>query len=385
MKIGIVGLNKVGLTFGLLCQEVGFNVIGSDSNQKLTYELESKVSNNLELSVRKLLYENKNLKFVDSINHVIINSDIIFLFTTPKDNLEGRIDTSELLHTVNIFYELSASNVDIHNKKLVICGMTNLGDVSSIYDRLKMFNTQVAYHPQFFLEPDIVNEFKNSKILLVGTNNDEIFRDIVSIYSKFHSNQINSFMMSFSSSEITRMAIHGYSVMKTNFSNMVGDLLGKTGLQTEISLVLTTIREYVKKQEENFSHNLGFGGPILPKDNRLFSKYIDLLDITSNIPRIMDEFNKEYIRNIKNLYMKINPDKTVPFVIDSISYEKNVSSTEESQRLKLCIDLLEEGYYVNVIENDDIIYQLNHMSENYNNRLKFYPKNTNPKGVKINL
>lgn len=385
MKIGIIGLNKVGLTFGLLCQEVGFEVFGSDFNQNLVYELSNNFSSKLESSLRKLLFENKKFKFDENISNIIINSDIIFVFTTPKDNLEGKIDTSELLNTVNTFYDLSASNVNIHNKKLVICGMTNLGDVSSIYDRLKMFNTQVAYHPQFFLETNIVEEFKNSKILLIGTNNNEIFQDIVSIYSKFHSNQINSFMMSFSSSEITRMAIHGYSVMKTNFSNMVGDLLGRTGLQSEIDLVLTTIREYVKKQEENFSHNLGFGGPILPKDNRLFSKYIDLLDVTNNIPKMMDEFNKEYIRNIKNLYMKINPDKTVPFVIESVCYDKNINSTEESQRLKLCIDLLEEGYYVNVIENDNIIYQLNHMSENYNNRLKFYPKNTNPKGVKINL
>ncbi len=385
MKIGVIGLNKFGLTFGLLCQEVGFDVIASDVDQKLVYDLDSKISNNLELPIRKLLYENKNLKFLDSIENVIVNSDIIFLFTTPKDNLEGRIDTSEMLHTVNIFYELSASNVDIHNKKLVICGMTNLGDMSSIYEKLKMFNTQVAYHPQFFLEPDIVKEFKNSKILLVGTNNDEIFQDIVNIYSKFQPNQINSFMMSFSSSEITRMAIHGYSVMKTNFSNMVGDLLGKSGQQNEISLVLTTIKEFVKKQEDNFNHNLGFGGPTLPKDNRLLSKYIDLLDVTNNIPKMMDEFNKEYITNIKNLYVKINPDKTVPFVLEAICYDKNINSTEESQRLKLCVDLLEEGYYVNVIENDDIIYQLSHMSENYNNRLRFYPKNTNPKGVKINL
>lgn len=385
MKIGIIGLHNIGLSFGLLCQEAGFEVISSDFNQNLVYELSNNFSSNLESSLRKLLFENKNLKFDDNISNVIISSDIIFVFTTPKDNLEGKIDTSELLNTVNTFYDLSASNVNIHNKKLVICGMTNLGDVSSIYDRLKMFNTQVAYHPQFFLEPDIVNEFKNSKILLIGTNNNDIFQDIVSIYSKFHSNQINSFMMSFSSSEITRMAIHGYSVMKTNFSNMVGDFLDKTGLQSEKNLVLTTIREYVKKQEENFSHNLGFGGPILPKDNRLFSKYIDLLDITNNIPKMMDEFNREYITNIKNLYMKINPDKTVPFVIESICYDKNVNSTEESQRLKLCLDLLEEGYYVNVIENDDIIHQMRHMSENYNNRLKFYPKNTNPKGVKINL
>jgi UDP-N-acetyl-D-mannosaminuronate dehydrogenase len=39
MRIGIIGLNKVGLTFGFLCQEAGFDVFGSDINQKLVYEL----------------------------------------------------------------------------------------------------------------------------------------------------------------------------------------------------------------------------------------------------------------------------------------------------------------------------------------------------------
>lgn len=385
MKIGIIGLNNVGLNFGLLCQESEYEVFASDDNQKIIYELENKFFNSFDVPTRKLLLQNKNLTFLLDVKEVIINSEIIFVFSTPKDNLEGKIDTSELLKTVDIFYELSASNVDIHNKKLVICGMTNLGDMSSIYDKLKMFNTQVAYHPQFFSNSNIAEEFKNSKIILVGTNNDEIYKDIINIYSKFKPNHINSFMMSFSSSEITRMAIHSYSVMNMNFSNMIGDLLGKTGLQNEINLVLTTIKEFVKKQGENFNHNLGFGGPILPKDNRLLSKYIESLDTLNNIPKIMDEFNKEYITKIKNLYIKINPDKTIPFVIDSICYDKNSISIEESQRLKLCIDLLEEGYYVNVIENDEVILKLNRMSENYNNRLKFYPKNTSPKGVKINL
>lgn len=385
MKIGIIGLNKVGLTFGLLCQEIGYNVIGSDVDQKLIYDLNSKFSHNLEPQIRKLLYENINFTFHIEINKIITDSDIIFIFTNPKDNIDGNIDTSELLSVINHFYDLSALNIDVHDKKLVVCGLTNLGDMMSVYERLKMFNVEVAYHPQFNSDGDVYYEFKHTNFILVGTNSKNIFNDIIVIYSKIQSNEVNAFMMSLSSAEIARMAINSYTTMKINFSNLIANLLGKSGLQDEINLVLTALKEFVKKQENTFNHNLGFGGPVIPKDNRLLSKYIDMTGLHNNIPKIMDEFNKEYLIQVKELYKKMNSDKTIPFIIDSVSYNQKSDSTEESQRLKLCIDLLEEGYYVNVIENDDISYNLNELSKHYDNRLKFYPKNTNPKGIKINL
>jgi hypothetical protein len=58
---------------------------------------------------------------------------------------------------------------------------------------------------------------------------------------------------------------------------------------------------------------------------------------------------------------------------------------EESKQFKLCLDLLEEGYYVNVIEIDAVIKQLSDLSEEFNGRLKFYKPGTSPEGFVINL
>jgi len=68
-----------------------------------------------------------------------------------------------------------------------------------------------------------------------------------------------------------------------------------------------------------------------------------------------------------------------------ITYKRGTDILEESQQFKLCVDLLEEGYFVNVIEIDEVVKNLQSLSENYDGKLKFYKQGTLPEGYVINL
>jgi UDP-glucose 6-dehydrogenase len=104
-----------------------------------------------------------------------------------------------------------------------------------------------------------------------------------------------------------------------------------------------------------------------------------------NLPLTVDKFNKEHAKFIKNYFIQKNPDKTIPFVMDYITYKKGTDILEESQQFQLCVDLLNEGYILHVIEIDLIVNKLNQMSESYNNRLKFFKPGTKPNGYYIKL
>ena len=104
-----------------------------------------------------------------------------------------------------------------------------------------------------------------------------------------------------------------------------------------------------------------------------------------NLPLTVDNFNKEHANFIKDYYIQKNPDKSIPFVMNYITYKKGTDILEESQQYQLCIDLLTEGYYVNVIEIDSVSKKLAPISEDYNNRLKFFKPGTNPEGYQITL
>jgi hypothetical protein len=81
----------------------------------------------------------------------------------------------------------------------------------------------------------------------------------------------------------------------------------------------------------------------------------------------------------------LHPTKEIPFVMNHITYKKGSNIVEESQQFKLCVELLNDGYSVNVIEIPEVANKLNSLSESYDGRLKFYKPGTKPEGILINL
>ena len=71
--------------------------------------------------------------------------------------------------------------------------------------------------------------------------------------------------------------------------------------------------------------------------------------------------------------------------MSQITYKKGTDVLEESQQFQLCVELLNDGYSVNVIETTEVANKLNSMSESYDGRLKFYQQGSNPEGILINL
>jgi UDP-glucose 6-dehydrogenase len=156
-------------------------------------------------------------------------------------------------------------------------------------------------------------------------------------------------------------------------------------LSNEIDSVLKAIGGDSRVGNKYMKYGFGFGGPCLPRDNRALGHYAKELGMELNLPFTVDEFNKEHASFLKDFFMKQNPDKTIPFVMNYITYKRGTDILEESQQFKLCLDLLNEGYYLNVIEIDAVSKQLSDLSEEHNGRLKFYKPGTTPEGFVINL
>jgi UDP-glucose 6-dehydrogenase len=166
---------------------------------------------------------------------------------------------------------------------------------------------------------------------------------------------------------------------------MMGEILIKSELSNEIDSVLNAVGGDSRVGKNYLKYGFGFGGPCLPRDNRALGHYAKELGMELNLPLTVDKFNEEHAKFLKEFFMKQNPDKTVPFVMNYITYKRGTDILEESQQFKLCLDLLEEGYYVNVIEIDAVVKQLSDLSEQFEGRLKFYKQGTTPEGFVINL
>jgi len=384
MKIGIIGLGNVGLAFALLCKEAGLSVLVSDNNEDLVFNLNQNICITKEPEVQKMLFEQEGITIKEPIQ-VIDESDIIFTFENTEPSLDGNIDTSVVFETANHFFTASQLDIAIYEKKFVICTTTNPGDVEQIQKKLDMFNIQVAYHPNFSENGEIVSSLKNSDFILIGTDHQQISDDIISIYQKIQCRTRDVYVMGIKSAELTKLAVSSFVSLKNTYANMIGDLMTTIGLKKDIDLVLKTVGSDSRIGGKELKYSLGFGGPILPRDNKSLQLIIENSNTVINLPKNVDDYNKSHLNFIKNQYVNQNPDKSLPFVMNGIGYNKNSDILENSPRYELCIDLLNEGYTLNVIEDTNISSKLNTVSESFGGRLKFFKLGTKPEGLLIDL
>jgi nucleotide sugar dehydrogenase len=385
MNIGIIGAGRLGLTFALLCEKAGYNVIVSDKREDYVYNLNQRICITNEPLIQKMLFEVQNFSATTNNIEIIENSDMIFTFVATPSTMDGNYDTKALFEVANDFFTASQLDIPVFEKKFIVGCTTNPGDTEQIQKKLSMFSIQVAYNPEFIAQGEIVKGLEQSDIVLIGTEYQELGNELVQLYKKIQTTTVNAYIMSAKAAEITKIGINCFLTTKISYANMMGDILMKSGLKDEIGMVLGAIGGDTRVGKKYMNYGFGFGGPCLPRDNRALGHYAKNLGMELNLPLTVDEFNKEHANFLKQHYISQNPDKSVPFVMNYITYKRGTDILEESQQFQLCVDLLTEGYYVNVIEIDEVIKNLHSLSESYDNRLKFYKPGTTPEGYVINL
>lgn len=385
MKIGVIGAGRLGLTFALLCEKAGYNVLVSDKREDYVQNLNQGVCITNEPMIQKMLFEVYDFSATTDNIEIIRECDVIFTFVATPSTMDGNYDTSKVFEVANDFFTASQLEVPVYDKKFIIGCTTNPGDVEQIQDKLRMFNIQVAYNPEFIAQGEIVKGLEQSDIVLIGTEYPELGNMLVKIYEKLQTTPVNAHIMSSKAAEVTKIGINCFLTTKISYANMMGDILMKAGLNAEIDTVLSAIGGDSRVGKKYMKYGFGFGGPCLPRDNRALGYYAKNLGMELNLPLTVDEFNKEHSTFLKDHYISLNPNKEIPFVMNYITYKRGTDILEESQQFKLCIDLLDEGYSVNVIEIDEVSKNLQSLSESYNGRLKFYKQGTKPEGYVINL
>ena len=385
MKIGIIGAGRLGLTFALLCEKHGYDVIVSDVREDYVYNLNQRICDTNEPLIQSMLLNCNNFSATTNNIEVIENSDLIFTFVATPSTLNGNYDTTRVFEVVSDFYTASSLNIPLYDKKFIVGCTTNPGDVEQIQTRLNMFNIQVAYNPEFIAQGEIVKGLEQSDIVLIGTDYTELSNNLIELYNKIQTTQVNAYVMSPKAAEITKIGINCFLTTKISYANMMGEIMIKAGIQDEIDMVLSAVGGDSRVGKKYLKYGFGFGGPCLPRDNRALGHFASSLGMELNLPLTVDNFNKEHANFIKDFYVQKNPDKTVPFVMNYITYKKGTDILEESQQFQLCIDLLNEGYTLHVIKIESITKKLSQMSESYDGRLKFFKPGTKPEGYKIIL
>lgn len=385
MKLGLIDVNDIGLSFGLLCEKNGYEVLVSNDSEDYVFNLNQKICITNEPLIQSMLFDTNRFSATTNNTDVIKNSDIIFIFSPTPSNIEGNYDTTKVFDIVSIFYSLSSQDIQLYNKKVVICSTTNPGEVEQIQQRLNMFNIKVAYNPFFTNEGEIVKDIENHEMVLIGGEYQELTNDLIQLHTKIKKVLVNVYTMSSKASELAKIGINSFLSAKISYANMLGEIITKSGIEDEVNMVLTAIGGDLGIGKKHMNYGFGFGGPTINGDNKALKHFAESIEVNTDLISCINTFNQSHISFIKEHYIQKNPTKEIPFVMNHITYKKGSNIVEESQQFQLCVELLNDGYSVNVVEISEVSNKLNTLSESYDGRLKFYKPGTKPEGILINL
>ena len=360
MKIGLIGAGRLGLCLALLIEDTGYDVLASDIRPDYVKDLNEKKYNGSEPDINHYLEKANNIHFTTDNIRVISECDIIFTLVATPSLEDGSYDVSSVWKVVEDF-KTAAKETEVFNKSLVIGCTTNPGDCDQIYEELSLnpdtFGVNVFYNPEFIAQGTIIKDLQNADTVLICgekyINEHKHVTVLKKIYKQIqfgYNFNPSIHYMSAKAGEIVKIAINTFLTTKISYANTIGQVLALSDLDDEIDSVLEAIGNDSRIGKKYLKFGFGFGGPCFPRDNRAFASYANQVGVEFNIGQTTDDFNDEHAKFLFTYFTKKNKNN-LPFVFPSVAYKKGTDIIEESQQYRLCLDLLDAGHKVHVLDD----------------------------------
>jgi UDPglucose 6-dehydrogenase len=289
MKIGFIGLGKLGLPCALAIASKGHDVYGYDIDLNVKKYIDQKKIPYREELVEEFLNKYK-VNFTD-FDNVIDNSDIIFVpIQTPHEyKYEGctripeeRADFSyEWLKDgiKNISDSISKQN---KNKVVIIVSTVLPGTIErEIIPIIKDNNKfKLCYNPFFIAMGTTISDFLNPEFVLFGVDDEWAADKAEEFYKTIHDKPF--YKTDIINAELIKVTYNTFIGMKIVFANTIMEMCHKNGANCDEvmnGLKLATDRVISTKY---LSGGMGDGGNCHPRDNIAMSWLARELDLSHN-------------------------------------------------------------------------------------------------------
>ena len=337
MKIGFLGLGKLGLSCALAIESKGHDVVGYDSNPIVQEYIRNKKIPYKEERVNQALI-NSNIKLV-TLSELVKFSEIIFVgIQTPHhEKYEGitelpqdRVDF-DYTFLKNASIELSEEIKKQNLEKTVIIISTVLpGTIAREIKPLLNNQVKLCYNPFFIAMGTTMHDYLNPEFVLFGVEDLDAAKKAEEFYKTITS--VPFFKTSIQNAELIKVAYNTFIGMKIVFANVLMEICHKTGANVdEVTDALKLANDRLISGKY-FTGGMGDGGACHPRDNIALSWLSRKLNLSfdwfENI-MLAREKQTEWLANLMEEY-------DLPKVILGTSYkpESNLEIGSASLLLK---------------------------------------------------
>ncbi len=362
MKIGFIGLGKLGLPCAVAMAMKGHNVMGYDIDENLMnknprpYEETGPDG----ISPFNPLLKDSNIKFgtaEDIVNH----SEIIFVAvqTPHEEKYEGitrlpeeRVDFNyDFLK--NAIENLSKTIEKIKKNVVVVIISTVLpGTIRNHILPLTNEYMKICYNPYFIAMGTTIKDFLNPEFVLFGMHNEDAAKKVEIFYktlfdAKFYKTSIEN-------AELIKVSYNTFIGMKIVFANLIMEICHKTE-GTDVDEVMNAIKISTNRliSDKYLDGGMGDGGGCHPRDN------IAMSHLAQNQQLSYDWFESVMLarENQTEWLAKLIINENLPIVILGYTFKEESNITVGSPAILLKNILIEKGKKVEMydpkVENTD--------------------------------
>ena len=338
VKIGIIGIGRIGLPTALSFANSGFNTVGIDINKKLVdmvntgnYPLKDEPEFD---KIFENVYNNKKITATTDISEVIPDCDVIILsLPTPMDD-QNIPDYSALLTVGENLNQLLSNGQIVIVESTVEPGFIENELLQSIEGSDRNIKSGIDFHlavcPETANPGEIMNDFKKLPRLVSAI--DEKTSSVVSqIYRHVFGVELIS-LPDCKTANAVKLTTNVFRDVNIAFVNELSMLFDKLGIDT-----YTVMK--AAKHKYNFQAHFpgpGVGGPCLPVNSYQYlnsSKKIDpdLLKLIQYARKINEKMPDHVIELTADAFKESNKSiQNSDILILGVSYKSNVKDIQLS-------------------------------------------------------
>ena len=345
MKIGFIGLGKLGLPVALAIESKGHQVIGTDINDITLRNIRFKTLNYMEKGAEELLAKSKIQ--IKSLEKIVEESDIIFVpIQTPHDKkYEGVTRLPEETSDFNYDYLVKGIkdlNEEIEqqgkDKTVIIISTVLPGTISRLIKPILGSHLKLCYNPYFIAMGTTIDDFLNAEINLFGVDDKNAAQTAEQFYKTV--NKAPFFKTTIENAELIKVAYNTFISTKISMINTLMETchyLPNTNVDdiTE-ALSLCTTRLISKKY---LYGGMGDGGGCHPRDNIALSHLARKLKLSYNWYDNIMKQRESQTEWLADLIIENKGDRQINILGKTFKPETNIITGSPSILLK---NILEE-------------------------------------------
>lgn len=345
MKIGFIGVGKLGMPCAEVIAQKGHNVNG--------YDVVSRKSNYINI--------------VDSIEECVKDRDIVFIAVpTPHDPAYDGRDPTSHLSPKDFNYDivkqcLISANSYMNKDQLLVLISTVLPGTTRKEFITLVENTRFIYNPYLIAMGSVAWDMINPEMVMIGTEDGSVNGDaqeLISFYKTVMENNPRYEIGTWDECECIKVFYNTFISAKIGLVNMIQDVAVKQG-NIDVDVVTNALANSTMRimGPQYMKAGMGDGGACHPRDNIALRYLATELDLGYDLFDSIMNAREIQAKNLAQELVKHARENNMNIFIHGKAYKPGVEYCDGSYSLLIGYYCNELGYiptYIDPLTHDNI-------------------------------